>query len=150
MNFSKASRYTTAQITYVSLLDNSVLTGRIRVKDKWNSNGNSRYDYVLFNLDHKTYGYGQVRNLFSIVVENVTYTIALILELKKRSRCKATGFIQTSANLLKASSYRFVMVDTLVRPAFVHPPATNGRDITKYVINDLIDYDMYLRLLHVS
>jgi hypothetical protein len=148
--FSKASRYSTARILYVSLLDDSMLTGRVRVKDRWNSDGNSRYDYVLFNLDHKTYGYGQVRNLFSIVVNKVTYSIALLLELKKRSRCKTTGFIQTSANPLKASSYRFVMVDTLVRPALVHPPAPNSKDTTKHVVNDLIDYDMYLRLLHVG
>ncbi|KIM30220.1 hypothetical protein M408DRAFT_295348 [Serendipita vermifera MAFF 305830] len=144
-----ASEYLTAQVSYVSLLDNSLVTNRIRFNPCWNKGG-PRYDYILYNADHNSYGYGQVLSVFAMVVNRERYSIALLLDLKKKAqRSSITGFIEATADKTKASSYRFVMTNTFVRPLFVHPPDPDS-DSTTYVVNDLIDYDSYLRFLNIK
>ena len=66
--------------------------------------------------------------------------LALIRTLKALGRNSSTGFIHAS----ESSDYRFVMAQCFVRSIFVHPPTLPG--YTRYVLNDVLNADMYLRL----
>jgi hypothetical protein len=45
----------------------------------------------------------------------------------------------------------FVFVETIIRPAHILPPMAfvAGRTANFYTVADLVDHDMYLRLLHM-
>jgi hypothetical protein len=60
-----------------------------------------------------------------------------VLSTPKRNR--STGYIHASESF----DYRFVSTKCFIRSVFVHPPTGNR---SQYIINDLIDQDMYLRL----
>jgi hypothetical protein len=85
--------------------------------------------------------YAQVMGLFRIKIGNDTHDIGLISELKRPARHHTSGFIHASP----PEDFRFVFVATFVRAILVHPPGS-GNLRTKFVINDLLDSDMYLRL----
>ena len=83
-------------------------------------------------------------SLFRIKVEADTHDIGLIRELKRPARHHTSNFIHASP----PEEFRFVFAATFVRSILVHPPG-GGNLRTKFVINDLLDSDMYLRLQSV-
>jgi hypothetical protein len=132
------------------MLDNQYAADRIRVTPTWR-NGPPRYDYVIYTAEivggRTQYGYAQVLSLFTITLAGKTYHIALILDLKLKTRSPHSRSIRAVADRAKASSYRFIMMDCFVRSIFVQPPPPGSNVFT---INDLIDSDVFLRLGDVS
>jgi hypothetical protein len=78
--------------------------------------------------------------LFTLRLGKESQRIAIIRELAAPARNPSTGFIQAG----EPQTYSFVFAGTFVRSVLVHPPGDSYR--TKYVVNDLLDSDMYLRL----
>ena len=127
------------RIHYVSLEDHTDKTDIIRVTADWRGDG-YRYDFVLINLDHHTLSCAQVHLLLYIETPAGTLQLALLRILKSLSRNASTRFIHAS----ESTDYRFVTTQCFVRSAFVHLPAPPS--YTRYIVNDLIDPDVYLRL----
>jgi hypothetical protein len=78
--------------------------------------------------------------MFTLRLEKESQQIAVVRELVAPARNPATGFIQAG----EPQTYSFVFTGTFVRSVLVHPPGDSYR--TKYVVGDLLDSDMYLRL----
>jgi hypothetical protein len=127
------------RIRYVSLEDHTDQTDLIRVTPNWRGDG-YRYDFVLINLDHHALSCAQVHLLLTVDTPSGTFQLALIRILKSLSRNTSTRFIHA----LDSSDYRFVRTECFVRSAFVHPPTLPN--YPRYIVNDLIDPDAYLRL----
>ena len=126
-------------IRYVSLEDHTDQTDLIRVTPDWRGDG-SRYDFVLINLDHHALSCAQVHFLLTVETPDGMFQLALIRILKSLSRNTSTRYIHAS----ESSDYRFVRTECFVRFAFVHPPTLPS--YPRYVVNDTINPDMYLRL----
>ena len=78
--------------------------------------------------------------MFTLKVDaTTTLQIALVRFLKSLERNDITGYIHAS----ESSDYRFVTTKCFVRSVFAHSPSS---DYPRYVINDLIDQDSYIRL----
>jgi hypothetical protein len=122
------------------MLDSSLQMDQIRCTDTWRGQG-SRYDYVLIKSHDEELIYAQVMGLFRIKVGDNTHDIGLISELKRPARHHTSNFIHASP----PEDFRFVFTATFVRSILVHPPGSSNLR-TKFVVNDLLDSDMYLRL----
>lgn len=120
--------------------DNSLQTDLIRVTDDWRKSGNARNDFVIVNLNYELTSCAQVHLLFVLNIEGRLLHIALIRILKAVSRNSTTGYIHAS----ESTEYKFVFAECFIRSIFVHPPPSTS--YPRYVLNDLVDPDMYLRL----
>jgi hypothetical protein len=90
-------------------------------------------------VDYQTLGGAQVVRLFSLTVDKMVYSIALVRTLGPFTRNATSSFIHAADR----SGYRFIPVGSFIRSLYVHPPLPKQKF---YIINDLIDQDMYLRL----
>lgn len=77
--------------------------------------------------------------MITVVHGGSKHQVALIRLLKSPKRSVVTGYIHVG----ESSDYRFVSTKCFVRSVFIHPPYGNS---SRFIINDLIDQDMYLRL----
>lgn len=82
--------------------------------------------------------------LFTTKIENATYSLALLRMLGPLTRHPITGYVHAS----ETNDYRFEFIDCFIRSVFVHLPKPPHSP--SYVINDLIDPDMYYRLKNVA
>jgi hypothetical protein len=75
--------------------------------------------------------------LLKVIKQSGSTRNGSVLSTPKRNR--STGYIHAG----ESSDYRFVSTKCFIRSVFVHPPTGN---CSQYIVNDLIDQDMYLRL----
>lgn len=120
-------------------MDSSTQVDQIRANPNWRATG-ARYDFVILNYDHNTTRCAQVMGLYVAKIDGVTYSLALIRMLGPLSRHFTTGYIHAA----QTDDYRFEFIDSFVRSIFVHVPQPPHSPT--YIINDLIDADMYYRL----
>jgi hypothetical protein len=128
-----------AYIPYISLLDNSDGVDRIRATTAWFGRG-ERNDFVLINFDNKSLRCAQIIRLFTILDDDDEYPSAFIRLHHPMTRRKATRLITCK----EGDEYRFIPLSSIIRSVHVHPPDVNYED--RYIINDTIDADTYLRL----
>jgi hypothetical protein len=136
---------------HVSLHNNHFLADKIQMTSNWYNNG-PRHDFVVVNLE--SLSFAQVHALLILTHNDEQYQIALIRLLKTTKqpenigagsglttpkRNRITGYIHAG----KSSDYRFVSTKCFIHSAFVHPLTGH---CSQYIINDLIDQDMYFRL----
>jgi hypothetical protein len=131
----------TVHIEYVSLETNTIEKDQIRVNPNWYHKGERR-DYILFNENHLSLACAQVVQLMNLTHARVTYPLALLRVLGTLKRNETSLFLHASSHC----EYRWAPVGSFVRAVYVHAPI---KEKQSYIINDLIDTDMYLRLLNV-
>jgi len=80
--------------------------------------------------------------MFSIRLVDKVFRIIIAKTYKRKGRNKVTGYIELDAPPNK--SFDFYFLDSVICSVHILPPtSSNGR----YVVQDLYDGDMYLRLI---
>jgi len=80
--------------------------------------------------------------MFSIRIAERTFRLAIAQTYKKRGRNKITGYIELDGP--SEGRFDFYFLESIIRSTHILPPtSTNSR----YVVQDLYDGDMYLRLI---
>lgn len=80
--------------------------------------------------------------MFSICLEEQVFQIIIARTYKKRGRNEITGYIELDGP--PDGSFDFYFLDSIIRSVHILPP-TKSNDW--YVVQDLYDGDMYLRLI---
>jgi len=80
--------------------------------------------------------------MFSVHLVDQVFRIILAKTYKKRGRNKVTGYIELDAPPNR--SFDFYFLDSVIRSVHILPPTSSN---SRYVVQDLYDGDMYLRLI---
>jgi hypothetical protein len=84
-----------------------------------------------------------VHGLFSICADNTTFGIAITKPFTRRPRNKITGYIELEE--AKKGHFEFCFIESIIRTVHILPPTPHNH---QFVVQDLTDGDMYLRLSH--
>jgi hypothetical protein len=129
----------TAYIPYVSLVDHTDNVDIVRANPKW-FNQSPRYDFVLLDYGNQTMCCAQILRLFNILDHQDVYPTAYVRLLGKLTRSKATSLVQCA----DGNGREFVPLASIIRS--VHVYIVERERSKRYIISDLIDSDVYLRL----
>lgn len=80
--------------------------------------------------------------MFSTCLADRAFRIIIARTYKKRGRNKITGHIELDGP--PDGSFDFYFLDSVIRSIHILPPTNSN---TRYVVQDLHDGDMYLRLI---
>lgn len=80
--------------------------------------------------------------MFTISLAEQMFRIIVARTYKKRGRNGITGYIELEGP--PDGSFDFYFLDSVIRSVHILPPTNNN---TRYVVQDLYDGDMYLRLI---
>jgi hypothetical protein len=80
--------------------------------------------------------------MFSTRLSGQTFRIIIGRTYKKRGRNKVTGYIELDG--APEGSFDFYFLESVIRAVHILPPTNGNR---RYVVQDLLDGDMYLRLM---
>jgi hypothetical protein len=83
----------------------------------------------------------EVCAMFSILLAGQVFRIIVGQTYKKRGRNKVTGYIELDGAL--EGCFDFYFLESVIRTVHILPPTNSNR---RYVVQDLYDGDMYLRL----
>ena len=83
----------------------------------------------------------QVCAMFSIHLADQTFRIIIGRTYKKKGRNKVTGYIELDG--ASEGTFDFYFLESVIRAVHILPPTSSNR---RYVVQDLYDGDMYLRL----
>jgi hypothetical protein len=83
----------------------------------------------------------EVCAMFSIHLAGQTFRIIIGWTYKKRGRNKVTGYIELDG--APEGHFDFYFLESVIRTIHILPPTNSSR---RYVVQDLYDGDMYLRL----
>lgn len=117
----------------------------LHVADDWRHNG-ARYDTVVLRGGQGAVFFAELLALFALPSHNSTtvHKIGLIRSFMPRSRHRLSGYIQASA---QAYTPEFIDLDSCERAALLLPTSTTQSEKT---VHDLVDGDIYFRLLHIK
>ena len=80
--------------------------------------------------------------MFSIRLAGRTFRILVARTYKKKRRNKVTGYIELDAP--PDGTFDFYFVESMIRSVHILPPTSSN---SSYIVQDLHDGDMYLRLV---
>ena len=80
--------------------------------------------------------------MFIISLAGRVFRIIVGRTFKKRGRNKVTGYIELDG--ASEGSFDFYFLESVIRSVHILPPTSINR---RYVVQDLYDGDMYLRLM---
>ena len=80
--------------------------------------------------------------MFSMRLADQAFRIILARTYKKKGRNDVTGYIELDA--APERSFDFYFLDSVIRSVHILPPTSSN---SRYVVQDLYDGDMYLRLI---
>jgi hypothetical protein len=117
-------------------------TENFHVSPMWRGSG-PRYDSVIIQgSTPSSIKFAQVCGMFSISLAERTFRIIIARTYKKRGRNGITGYIELDGP--SDGSFDLYFLESVVRNVHILPP-TNSND--RYIVQDLYDGDMYLRLI---
>ena len=119
-------------------------TDLLHITTSWRGSG-ARYDCaILRGSGPSGLVFCQVCAIFMISIENEWYRLAVVRIYEQKRRNKITGHIELVAP--KDGCFDLCFVDSIIRIAHILPPT---RHVTRSIVQDLYDGDMYLRLHHI-
>ena len=108
----------------------------------WQNSG-PRYDSVIIQGQQRSsFFFAEVHGLFSVCIDNTTFGVAIIKSFTRKPRNKITGYIELE---VKEGVFDFCFVESIIRTVHILPPTPHNH---RFVVQDLTDGDMYLRLAH--
>ena len=112
------------------------------VTPTWQNSG-PRYDSVIIQGQQRSsLFFAEVRGLFSVCVNSTTFGVAVVKPFIRKPRNKITGYIELE---VKEGEFEFCSVESIIRTVHILPPTPHNQ---RFVVQDLTDGDMYLRLVH--
>lgn len=108
---------------------------------KWQNHG-PRYDSVIIQGQQRSsFFFAEVRHLFSVCVENTTFGVVIVKPFTRKPRNKITGYIELEE--AKEGGLEFCFLESIIRSVHILPPTPHNH---RFVVQDLTDGDIYLRL----
>lgn len=80
--------------------------------------------------------------MFSICLAEQCFRILVARTYRKKGRHKITGYIELDGP--RDEHFEFYFLESVIRSVHVLPPTSSS---SRYVVQDLCDGDMYLRLI---
>ena len=80
--------------------------------------------------------------MFSIHLADHTFRIIIGRTYKKKGRNKVTGYIELEG--ASEGNFNFYFLESVIRAVHILPPTSSNQH--RYIVQDLYDGDMYLRL----
>ena len=117
-------------------------TEMFHVSPMWRESGPRRDSVIIQGSTSSSVIFVQVCAMFSIRLTDRPFRIIIGRTYKKRGRNKVTGYIELDG--APKESFDFYFLESIIRSVHILPPA-NGN--CRYVVQDLHDGDMYLRLM---
>ena len=110
-------------------------------------NGNPRYDYVLVQgWPRSRFFFAWVLGLFSISLYNgQPHNLAILQPFIQKHRNKITGYIELEE--VSVDHYEICFVNSIIRAVHIFPPPQNS---SRFILQDLVDGDIYLRFIGTS
>ncbi|KAG9101276.1 hypothetical protein FS749_008500 [Ceratobasidium sp. UAMH 11750] len=138
---TKVTHYQLIRLSYISMENSCEKVEMVRANLDWRGGG-PRYDCVMIQ-GHADEGiwFARLLSLFTLEFRGQSLEIAYIQRFRTLpSRNRSTGYIE----LEDQGVYNFVYAGTLIRPCLILSP---GIRYKRHVVGDLLDADVYLRLL---
>jgi len=111
----------------------------------WQNSG-PRYDSVVVQGQQRSsLFFAEVCALFSVSVGGEAVGVAIIKAFTRKPRNKLTGYIELEEP--KEGHFEFCFVDSIIRTVHILPPTPHNH---RFVVQDLTDGDIYLRLIHLK
>lgn len=82
--------------------------------------------------------------LFSISHNDQTHSLAILQPFIRKHRNKITGYIELEVS---EGKYELCFIDSIVRAVHILPPTPKN---DRFVVQDLLDGDTYLRFIHMN
>ena len=138
--------YHSCRVTYDSQETGSKQTNLFCSTSCWR-NGNPQYDYVLVQgWPRSRYFFARVLGLFSISLYNgQPHNLAILQPFIQKRRNKITGYIELEE--VSVEHYEICFVNCIIRAVHILPPPQKGN---QFIVQDLVDGDMYLRFIGTS
>lgn len=139
--------YRSCRVTYDCQETGSKQTDLFRSTDCWRNEG-LRYDCVLVQgWPKSSVFFARVLGLFSISLhcQQQPCGIAILQPFIRKRRSKVTGYIELEE--VSVERYELCFVDSIIRAVHILPSSLKG---TKFFVQDLVDGDIYLRLIAMN
>lgn len=134
--------YSSCRVSYLCQETGGPQKEIFHVTSTWQNRG-PRYDSVLVQGQQRSsLFFAEVRSLFSISVNNTTFGVAIIKPFTRKPRNKITGYIELEK---KREQFEFCFIESFIRTVHILPPTPHNHH---FVVQDLTDGDIYLRLAH--
>lgn len=140
VSYRQVKPFRTVRISYICQVSAQYKQDIMHVCPDWRSNG-PRYDRVMLQgASANKPMFAEVVSVFSIDIAGRNREIGIVQFYQQFSRHKLSQYIE----LDKLDTYEFVFLDSFIRGAHILSPTLY---YARSVVQDLVDGDMYLRLL---
>lgn len=111
----------------------------------WQNSG-PRYDSVIIQGQQRSsLFFAKVCALFSVAIDSKAFGVAIIKPFTRKPRNKLTGYIELEGP--KEGYFEFCLLESIIRTVHILPPTPHNH---RFVVQDLTDGDIYLRLVHLK
>jgi len=137
--------YHSCRVTYDCQVTGSKQTDIFRSTNYWRKEG-PRYDCVLVQgWPRSSVFFARVLGLFSVSHHNQTHGLVILQPFIRKHRNKVTGYIELEE--VSKGRYEFGFIDSIIRAVHILPPTPKNN---QFVVQDLVDGDMYLRFINMN
>ncbi|KAJ3530334.1 hypothetical protein NM688_g7726 [Phlebia brevispora] len=131
------------RVSYICQVSAEHKTDIIHVAPNWRNTG-SRYDHAMIQGARPSKPmFAELSAMFTLDVLSTVYKIGIVKFYGHLGRHLLSDYIQ----LERLASYDFVFLGTIIRAAHILPPTAF---YARSVVQDLVDGDMYLRLINTK
>ena len=135
--------YSSCRVSYPCQETGSLKREIFHATSRWQNSG-PRYDFVIIQGQQRSsFFFAEVHGLFSICVNNTTFGVAIVKPFTRKPRNKITGYIELEE--AKDGHFEFCFIESIIRTVHILPPTPHNH---RFIVQDLTDGDMYLRLSH--
>ena len=130
------------RVDYKSVVDWKFTTDRLRCNESFH--GHKRHDHILVKSENGHF-FARILGLVRVTVDTESHALAYVEVYCRppgsmRRKDKDLGLYRLR---LKASRYKIISLESVVRGALLVPDSINPEE---YLVVDTIDADMFLRL----
>ena len=134
--------YSSCRVSYPCQETSSQQKEIFRATSMWQGGG-PQYDSVIIQGQQRSsFFFAEVNRLFSVCVNNTTFGVAIVRPFTRKPWNKITGYIELEK---QKGDFEFCFIESIIRTVHILPPTPHNN---RYVVQDLTDGDIYLRLSH--
>ncbi|KAF7796307.1 hypothetical protein EIP86_007484 [Pleurotus ostreatoroseus] len=139
VTFHKVTPFRMVRVSYICQVSARYKQDILHVCPNWRNKG-PRYDHAMLQGTRNKPMFTELVGVFTIKIADTTHQIGITRLYRQLARHRFTQHIE----LEKLQEYDFVFMDSVIRAAHIIPPTVY---YARSVVQDLVDGDMYLRLL---
>ena len=138
--------YSACRLSYPCQVTGDLQREIFHATSTWQNSG-PRYDSVIVQGQRRSsLFFAEVHALFSISVDSKTFGVAIIKPFTRKPRNTLTNYIEELEGP-KEGYFDFCFIDSIIRTVHILPPTPHNH---RFVVQDLTDGDIYLRLIHLK